>query len=306
MNTFRRIFNSKYYVAYLQKGRNVASSTNVAIIFRHSRVPLLMLALASTGPTEFVCRKDASMHTEEDEVFSTRDINIPKVLEDADLYFTEGKFNECVELLQNIKMIEDPEISWRLARGLYNLTKLVNKEIKKKYIIDGYQLMKKALDKWPNNGAVHKWYAVLLDSYAGLQGAKERVRQCKIVKEHILKATELNPSDAVAWYMLGEWCYYVADISWYERKLAIVLFGEPPVSTFEEALRCFQKAEETEPLFYSNNLLMLGKTYYKLGKTEPALFYLQKTQVYPKNCYDDKIAINEATKLLCKLRNKSE
>lgn len=46
-------------------------------------------------------------------------------------------------------MIEDPEICWRLARGLYNLTKIVNGDKKRKCINDGYELMKSALEKWP-------------------------------------------------------------------------------------------------------------------------------------------------------------
>ncbi|XP_026473649.1 regulator of microtubule dynamics protein 1-like [Ctenocephalides felis] len=301
----RSLTNNKYIIACIKKSARFASSPHTRVLLQYSRVPLITLALATTGPTSVV-RKDASMQTEKDEVFIPRNINIPKVLEDADSFFREGKFNECVELLQNFIMIEDPEICWRLARGLYNLTKIVNGDKKRKCINDGYELMKSALEKWPDNGAIHKWYAVLLDSYAGLQGVKERVRQCKTVKEHMMKATELNPSDATAWYMLGEWCYHVADISWHERKLAIILFGEPPYSTFEEALRYFQKAEETEPLFYSNNLLMLGKTYYRLGKTEPALFYLQKAQLHPKTCDDDMIACNEATKLLCKLKKNTE
>lgn len=46
--------------------------------------------------------------------------------------------------------------------------------------------------KLKDNGAIHKWYAVLLDSYAGLQGVKERVRQCKTVKEHMMVNIYVN------------------------------------------------------------------------------------------------------------------
>jgi hypothetical protein len=71
---------------------------------------------------------------------------------------------------------------------------------------------------------------------------------------------ELNPKDATSIYSLGYWCFLFADMPWYQRKIASAVFATPPTSTYEEALAYFKKAEETEPSFYSMNLLMLGKT----------------------------------------------
>lgn len=102
-------------------------------------------------------------------------------------------------------------------------------------------------------------------------------------------------------YMLGTWCYQVADLTWYQRKIASVIFGTPPVSTFDEALKYFESAEETEPNFYSHNLLMLGKTYLKLNQMEQALKYLRMTMEYPAKNEDDRNAKQEAQALLKKL-----
>lgn len=38
-------------------------------------------------------------------------------------------------------------------------------------------------------------------------------------------------------------CYFVADMSWYTKKVAAVIFATPPTSTFEEALNYFLMAE---------------------------------------------------------------
>lgn len=99
-------------------------------------------------------------------------------------------------------------------------------------------------------------------------------------------------------YMLGTWCYQVADLSWYQRKIAAIIFGEPPASSFQEALTYFENAEKVDPNFYSHNLLMLAKTYLKLNNKEQAMKYLKLTVEYPAKNDDDLIAKQEAQKLL--------
>jgi len=37
---------------------------------------------------------------------------------------------------------------------------------------------------------------------------------------------------------------------WYQRKVASAVFATPPISSFDEALIYFLKAEEVDPNFY--------------------------------------------------------
>lgn len=103
-------------------------------------------------------------------------------------------------------------------------------------------------------------------------------------------------------YMLGCWCYEVADLAWYQRKIASVIFGEPPSSSFEEALMYHETAEKADPNFYSRNLLMLGKTYLKLNRKEDAIKYLQRAIEYPVKTYEDQKTKQEAQKILNSLK----
>ncbi|XP_071867573.1 regulator of microtubule dynamics protein 1-like [Bombus fervidus] len=117
----------------------------------------------------------------------------------------------------------------------------------------------------------------------------------------MLRAMELNAKEPPLMYMLGTWCYQVADLTWYQRKIASVIFGEPPSSSSEEALKYFETAEEIDPNFYSQNLLMLGKTYLKLNQKELSMKYLKIALEYPAKNEDDRDAKQEAQKLLKKL-----
>lgn len=112
------------------------------------------------------------------------------------------------------------------------------------------------------------------------------------------RATELNPQDATTLYMIGNWCYQVADLAWYQRKIATAIFGEPPTSSFEEALQYFEQAEKVDPNFYGHNLLMLGKTYLKLSKKDDAIKFLKMASEYPAKNDDDQEAKQEALKIL--------
>ncbi|GFY39595.1 regulator of microtubule dynamics protein 1 [Trichonephila inaurata madagascariensis] len=112
------------------------------------------------------------------------------------------------------------------------------------------------------------------------------------------RAIELNPTDSTSFYLLGEWCFTFAEMPWYQRKIAAAIFASPPTSTYEEALENFKKAEEITPLFYSMNILMLGKCYIKLNDKEKGMEYLKKAVEYTIKTPDDQKAHDEAEKLL--------
>ena len=111
----------------------------------------------------------------------------------------------------------------------------------------------------------------------------------------------MNPNDATTLYLLGNWCFQISDLTWYQRKLAAAIFGAPPTSTYEEALSYFEKAEALDPNFYSQNLLMLGKTYLKLNKKEEALKYLKLASEFTAKNDEDQQAKQDALKLLSKI-----
>nr|CAD7586046.1 unnamed protein product [Timema genevievae] len=90
---------------------------------------------------------------------------------------------------------------------------------------------------------------------------------------HHLRDTELSES--------------ITDMPWYQRQIARTFFATPPTSTYEEALQFFSKAEEVDPQFYSQNLLMLGKTYLRINDLENARHYLYLASTYPTHTDDD-------------------
>lgn len=166
---------------------------------------------------------------------------------------------------------DDPNIMWRKARAMQKLSKsCTDKKQREEYIRKGFALVEEALKKDDKNFAIHRWYAILLDGRAELDGVKTRVTELENVRKHMQIAADLKPEDPTGWYMLGNLDYSLADMGWATKKIVATIFATPPTGTYEKALEYFLKAEKLEPQFYTMNNLMMGKAYMNLKEPEKA------------------------------------
>lgn len=78
-------------------------------------------------------------------------------------------------------------------------------------------------------------------------------------------------------------CYEVAELSWLERKMAAVLFADPPSSTMEEAKDHFLAAEKLKPDGWKENRQYIAKCYIQMGEIKTAVEWLEKASVLPIN-----------------------
>ncbi|KAF5290828.1 hypothetical protein FQA39_LY14590 [Lamprigera yunnana] len=219
--------------------------------------------------------------------------SVPEIIEDADHLFVCEKYVEVYELLNRLKFSGDAQIHWRLCRALFKMSSNqgFSKDICREMIMEAYDVMKIAVEVDPNNGNVHKWLAIIMDARAGLEGVGARIKSYEAVKEHLLKAVELNPNDVAVYYMLGRWCFQISNISWLQRKISSLLFCSCPTSTYEEAYDYFMRAEELQPKFYLPNLYMLGCTSLHLNQIFRAKYYLSvASELRPRNAYETEFA----------------
>nr|XP_046226779.1 regulator of microtubule dynamics protein 1 [Scatophagus argus] len=226
-----------------------------------------------------------------------------EVLEQADYLYSCAETEKLYQLLLQYKDSDDAEFLWRLARASRDLSLLPNMEAarKKQLIFEAFEYAKNALEKNEKCFAAHKWYAVCLSDVGDYEGVKVKIGNSYIIRDHLERAIELNPSDATSLHILGYWCFAFAELPWYQRKVAAVIFSSPPTSTYEEALEFFLKAEEVDPNFYSKNMLMLGKTYMAMKDKQKALLWLTRAKEYPAHTLEDKEVHKEAVDLLKKL-----
>jgi len=222
--------------------------------------------------------------------------NMAEEIAKAEEIYAQNKFQEVYEYLLQFKDSENPDILWRLVRATRDRATMagVSADDKKKMIFEGFEVSKRALEFGDSVGACHKWYGIMLSQTGDFIGKKKKIEDSPAMKKHFEKAAELDPKDPTARHLIGMWCFSFADLAWYERKIAAVVFGSPPESTYEEALGHFEKAEELSPSFYSTNQFMLGLVNMKMGKKEEAKKWFQTLLDFKVIKEDDKENIKKA------------
>lgn len=160
---------------------------------------------------------------------------------------------------------------WRLTRAYCDLHDISSTlEEKKTHAETGKKMGAEAVSLNPTCADSHLWYAILCGLMAEYDTLQNKIKYGYIFKDHLDKAIQLKPLDPLSYYLMGRWCYAVAQLSWIERKVAATLFGEPPSAKVEDALRNFLKVEEIQPGYSKHNYVFLAKCYKDLGRRAEA------------------------------------
>ncbi|XP_072534414.1 regulator of microtubule dynamics protein 2 isoform X2 [Salminus brasiliensis] len=156
---------------------------------------------------------------------------------------------------------------WRLTRAYADAHDLAGDSLEKKTFAEkGKQVGAQAISVNPMCAESHQWYAIVCGLLSEYESVQNKIKNGYLFKDHLDKAIELKPQDPLSYYLLGRWCYAVAQCTWIERKIAATLFGEPPSATIQEALQNFLKAEELCPKYSKFNYVFLAKCYKDLGQ----------------------------------------
>lgn len=224
------------------------------------------------------------------------DSKMSGLVDQVEKLYTEHRFKETYELLLPHKDSDDPEVLWRFVRASRDRATMdeVGKDEKKKIIFAAYDVASRAVKLGDDNYACHKWYGIMLSQTGDYNGTKNKIENSPAMRKHFERSIELNPSDSTSQHLMGMWCFSFADLAWYERKIAAVVFGIPPESTYEEALKFFLKSEELGPGAYSTNMLMIATVYLKLGKKADAKQWFQKLAAYTIIRDEDKQNVKKA------------
>ncbi len=117
-------------------------------------------------------------------------------------------------------------------------------------------------------------------------GKKEQVAASPVVKAAADRAVKLNPRNDTAWHVLGRWNQSLANVSGLKRALGGVLYGELPTGSYDESVRCFNKAiaiDSSRPRHY----VELGHTYALADQPDNARKFLKKGLSLPSKEKDD-------------------
>jgi tetratricopeptide (TPR) repeat protein len=119
-----------------------------------------------------------------------------------------------------------------------------------------------------------------------LEGNKQQIAHSRLIKIAVDKVIVLDPTNDLAWQVLGRWYRGLAEVGTVKRALARVAYGKLPPAKYEDAVRCFEKAIALNP-----NRLMhyieLGRTYAQMGRDADARKFITKGLAMPETEKDD-------------------
>jgi tetratricopeptide (TPR) repeat protein len=152
----------------------------------------------------------------------------------------------------------------------------------------------------PNDPEAQLALAISYGKRLPLEGTRQQIASSRLIKIAVDRAIALDSTNDLSWQVLGRWYRGMADVSGVKRALARIKYGRLPSASYEDAVRCFEKAIALNP-----NRLMhyieLGCTYEKMDRDADARKFITKGLAMTETEYDDPETKNLGRQVLKKL-----
>ncbi|UCH11398.1 MAG: hypothetical protein JSU61_05785 [Fidelibacterota bacterium] len=224
----------------------------------------------------------------------------PSVWEQIDELNDAKDFDGAFALLEPLGAEHGGEVGylWRMGRHHFNESdNTTDEEMIEREVRAGFEFAKQALAADSMDADANGYYAILIGRVGEIEGTKQKILNSYDVKKYAMKATELDPSNDSWPHVMGRWHYTLADLSWFERTIASIVYATPPQASFDEAEKYFMKAAKLAPDDV-RHFLWLGKTRQELKKDDGARKALKTAVDLPSKSESDTIMQEEARELL--------
>ena len=152
----------------------------------------------------------------------------------------------------------------------------------------------------PNDPEAHLALAISYGKVTPLLGNKEQFANSPLIKASADRSIALDPTNDLAWQVLGRWYLAVADVGGFKRAMAKVAYGSLPTATYADAVRCFEKAILLKPTRLMHHI-ELGRTYVQMGRKDDARKSITKGLALPETEKDDPETKERGRQMLQKL-----
>jgi tetratricopeptide (TPR) repeat protein len=163
------------------------------------------------------------------------------------------------------------EANWKASRAYTDYGETIEDDDERAALyLQGSNHARRAVNIDSTGSKGHLYLSIALGRVALDAGAKERIKLSKEIKKEVDLAIKYDPSDDIAYHVLGRWNRKLSNLSWIETGFAdMFLGGVPEDASDENAVAAFKKAIELKPN-HINHHLELGITYEMMDMEEEA------------------------------------
>ena len=161
------------------------------------------------------------------------------------------------------------DVLWRLTRAYVELGELAAKKSQKKKFYDAAMLHGHSAIRADSESCIaFTWLSIAEGTTATVVGFKEQVRLAWLIREHALKAIELDPKSDIAYHVMARWNAEIASIGGLKRTMANLFFGDLPEASYEESIAYYRRAIELHDQVHHR--LELAKLYLRMDEYDTA------------------------------------
>lgn len=212
-----------------------------------------------------------------------------ELVKQGDVYDAQFKPEEALQSYLPAEKLNpnDASLLVKIARQyVYRMPDLSSKAEQLKSGRTAQSYSERAIKLAPKDSDAHLALAICLGKLSPLVGNKENIESSHKIKTEAEAAARLNPKSDFAWHLLGRWNQELAQIGGVTRAVALVVYGGLPNASYDEAVKCFQKAMAINP----NRLIHpieLGRTYALMGRKEEARKFIEQGLAMKNRDKDD-------------------
>ncbi|MDB6004745.1 MAG: hypothetical protein JWR15_1732 [Prosthecobacter sp.] len=201
-----------------------------------------------------------------------------ELVKQGDVYDAKFKPEQALESYLPAEKLNpnDASLLVKIARQyVYRMADLSSKAEQLRSGRTALAYSERAVKLAPRESDPHLAVAICLGKLSPLVSNKESIEASHKIKAEAEAATKLNPKDDFAWHLLGRWNQELAQIGGMTRAIAMIVYGALPSASYDEAVKCFQKAIALN----SNRLIHyveLGRTYALMGRKEEARKFIEQ------------------------------
>lgn len=182
---------------------------------------------------------------------------------------------------------DDAALLIKIARQyVYRMPDLSSKAAQLQSARTALGYAERAVKLAPKECDPHLAVAICLGKLTPLVGNREGIEISHKIKAAADAAVRLDPKNDFAWHLLGRWNQELAQIGGVTRAVAMIVYGSLPSASYDEAVKCFQKAIALNP-HRLVHYIELGRTYALMGRKEEARKYIEQGLAMPNRDKDD-------------------
>ena len=157
----------------------------------------------------------------------------------------------------------DVEVLWRLTRAYVELGQLASeKSQKRRFYEAAMQNGQAAIVADSQSCIAFTWLSIAEGTTATVVDFKQKVKLIWQIRDHALRAIQLDPESDVAYHVMARWHAEIASIGGLKRTMANLLYGDLPEASFHESVAYYQRAIALHDQIHHR--LELAKVYLRM------------------------------------------